>query len=427
MTMDLSLLKPTRAVLLRIALSVILAVILWGWVTSLADPDETRSSTNVPVSYGVPGDGLVVSTTEIVASVTATGPASIMEDFTSGNLALTLDLDGIDRPGTYTVAIVPAQEERFIDYRISPSTASIVVDEMVSRVLPIVIQTVPEDLIDRQVIGQQLSVPEVTVSGPRSIMETINVARIDIDISGQTGEFTDQYQVSVVTTDGNQFDSTTENVNIAPSVIEATLDVQSIGREVTILASVTGSPAEGYEERTSTTTPRTVILAGSPQALASLTFVETEPVDITGAVQNVSVDIGLANLPEGVVLVEPANGLVSVIVQIQQQSVDQTLPSLPVTLTGLGPGLTATLTPAEVSIEISASSAQVPDLVNGAIVVSVDVTGLAPGTYALTPRIVVPAGVEWDSVVPARIDVTIVADSAATAPALTIGTPGASP
>lgn len=425
--MDIARLRPTRSVLLRMVLSVILAVLLWGWVTSLADPDETRSLPNTPVSYGVPGDGLVVSTTEIVASVTATGPASVMDDLTSRNLALTLDLGGIDQPGTYIVPIVPIEQERFIDYRVTPSTASIVVDEMISEVFPITIRTVPEDLTDRQVLGQRLSAPEVTISGPRSIMETINAARVDIDIAGQNGQIAIRAPVYAVTTDGNRLDSSTQNVNITPSIVEASLDVRSIGREVTILTSVTGSPAEGYEQRTSTTTPRTVTVAGPPAVLENLTFVETEPVDITGATQNVSVDVGLANLPDGVVLIEPASGLVSVIVQIQQQSVDQTLPGLPVAVTGLGPGLTATLTPAEVSIEISASSAQVPELVNGAVVVSVDTTGLGPGTYSMTPRIIVPAGVEWDSAVPSTIQVTITATGDPSTAETSSGTPGANP
>lgn len=420
--MNFSQLRPTRSVLLRIGLSVILSVLLWGWVTSLADPELSRSASNVRVANGVPGDGLVVSTTQIVASVDASGPESVIADFTGSSLALTLDLNGIDQPGTYTVPIVPVDQQRFVTYDVTPATTSIVVDELISKVYSIDVQTLPAGQTDRQVSGQRLSVPEVTVSGPRSIMDTIVSTQVDVDITGQTGDVSNRVPVYAVASDGNQIDSTIENVTINPSIVDVMLTVQSIGREVTILADVVGAPAQGYEQRTSTTTPRTVRLSGPADVLANLTFVETEAVDVSGATQTISTDVGIANLPEGVHLIEPANGLVSVIVQIQQQSVDQTLPNLPVSITGLAPGTSALASPAQVSIEISASSSQVPDLVNGAITVSVDVTGMAPGTYSLVPTVIVPAGVEWDSVTPSAIEVTIANESDATQPS-TMATP----
>lgn len=421
---QLARLRPTRSVLFRILLSVILAVLLWGWVTSLADPAESRSAANVRVSNGVPGNGLVVSTTQVVANVRASGPGSVMSEIDTNGLALTLDLDGIDQPGTYTVPIIPVQTKRFVDYHVNPATASIVVDELVSRVFPIEMQTLPRDQTDRQVVGQQLSDPEVTISGPKSILDTIERARVDVDVTGQTGQFSVRAPVYAVTGDGNQIDSTTQqNVTINPSIVDATVTIQSTGREVTILADVTGTPATGYEQRITTTTPRTVVVDGPAATLAGLRFVETQPVDISGATATVTADVSIANLPEGVRLVSPADGIVSVIVQIQQQSVDQTLPNLPVSVLGLDAGLSATASPTEVSIEISASSAQVPDLVNGAITVSVDATGLAPGTYTLSPQVIVPAGVEWDTVTPATVEVVIIAGGSGTTspPAATPG------
>ncbi len=420
--MNLAQFRPGRSVLLRVVLSVILSVLLWGWVTSLADPELSRSASNVRVANGVPGEGLVVSTTQIVADVNASGPESVIEDFTNSSLALTLDLGGIDQPGTYTVPIVPIDQRRFIHYDVTPATTSIVVDDLISRVFPVDVETLPAGQNDRQVTGQRLSVPEVTVSGPRSIMDTIVRTQVDVDITGQNGEFSVTAPVYAVTVDGNEIDSTIQNVTINPSYVDLTIAVQSIGREVTILADVVGSPAEGFEQRTSTTTPRTVRLSGPADVLANLTFVETESVDISGATQTLSTDVGIANLPEGVQLIEPANGLVSVIVQIQQQSVDQTLPNLPVTITGASPDVIVTASPAQVSIEISASSSQVPDLVNGAITVSIDVTGLTPGTYSLTPTVIVPAGVEWDSVTPSTVDITV-ASAGSTAQPTTIATP----
>lgn len=406
--------RPTRSVLLRIALSLILSVLLWGWVTSLADPQETRVASNVQVANGVPADGLVVSTTRVSARVEATGPDSVLEDFGTADLALTLDLDGIDEPGTYTVPIVPVAEERFVEYEIIPATTSIVVDALVSAVFPIQVQIVGTTSPEQRIVSQQLSAPEVTITGPRSIVETVTSTQVDVDPTDQLNSFSVQSQVYAVTRDGNRIDSTTQqNVTLNPSFVEASVEVQSSGREVTVLANITGSPADGYEQRNATTTPRTVVIDGPPELLATLTFVETAPVDISGATDTVSQTVGIVGLPSGVSTVDPGNGQVSVIVQVQPQSVSQTLPSLPVDVTGLGDGLSATVAPESVSLDVSATSSQVPDLVNGAISISVDLSGLGPGTYPIAPLVNVPAGVEWDTISPALVTVVITRGSSA--------------
>lgn len=400
--------RPTRSVLLRIALSLILSVLLWGWVTSLADPQETRVASNVQVANGVPADGLVVSTTRVSARVEATGPESVLEDFGTADLALTLDLDGIDEPGTYTVPIVPVAEERFVEYEIIPATTSIVVDALVSAVFPIQVQIVGTTSPEQRIVSQQLSAPEVTITGPRSIVETVTSTQVDVDPTDQLNSFSVQSQVYAVTRDGNRIDSTTQqNVTLNPSFVEASVEVQSSGREVTVLANITGSPADGYEQRNATTTPRTVVIDGPPELLATLTFVETAPVDISGATDTVSQTVGIVGLPSGVSTVDPGNGQVSVIVQVQPQSVSQTLPSLPVDVTGLSDGLSATVAPESVSLDVSATSSQVPDLVNGAISISVDLSGLGPGMYPIAPLVNVPAGVEWDTISPALVTVVI--------------------
>ncbi|HEV2528014.1 MAG TPA: CdaR family protein [Thermomicrobiales bacterium] len=421
--MELARLRPSRSTAVRMVLSLILAVLLWGWVTSLADPPRTQTRTNVSVSPGIAPDGMVVSTRAPTATIVASGPRSILDNFDQSDLALTLDLSSVDGPGNYTVPIVPVTHERFVDYEITPPTASIAVDEQVSRVFQLQANIVGLDDTNSQVVSRELSVAEVTITGPATIMETIQSAQVDLEVTGQTGTVSfDAVPVYALTNEGGQVDSTKENVTINPSFVQATLEIQTAGREVLILANVTGSPADGYEQRTTTTSPRTVIIDGPEDVLNGLTYVETEPVNISNASQTTSARVGIANLPAGVRVLSPPDGLVDVIVQIQQQGVSQTLPNLSVAVNGLGEGLTATLTTPTVNLEISALATQIPSLVSGAIAVSVDVTGLGPGTYTLAPQIYVPAGVEWGDVDPEAITVVITeADPNATPAAPTIG------
>ena len=418
--MDFARLRPPRSSVLRMVLSLILAILLWGWVTSLADPPRTQRGTNVSVSPGIAPDGLVVSTRAPTATVVASGPESVLDGFDQSDLALTLDLSSIDGPGTYTVPIVPVTEDRFVSYQVTPPTASIVIDELVSRVFQLQANTIGLDQSNSQVVGQQLSAAEVTITGPLTIMQTIQSAQVDLEVTGQTGSVSfDALPVYALTNQGSEIDSTTENLTIKPSFVQATSDIRTAGREVLILANVVGSPTDGYEQRTITTSPRTVILDGPAEVLNGLTYVETEPVSVSQATQTTSARVGLANLPDGVRVLTPADGQIDVIVQIQQQGVSQTLPNLNVDVLGLGEGLTATLEVSNASLEVSAAANQIPSLVSGGITVSIDVTGLGPGTYSLAPQVGVPSGVEWENIDPESITVVIALAGTDTTPAAT--------
>ena len=422
---------PTRSVLLRIVLSLLLALLLWSWVTSLTDPDGSRSASDMTVSTGIPPEGLVVPTTDLTASVVASGPQSVVNDLTTSSLALTLDLNGISQPGSYTVDIEPVHRERFVTYQITPPTASIVVDTLDTSVVPLTPQQKDSgDQSGRRIASVSLSSPEVTISGPHTVVSAITSAGVDIDTAGQTGTFTVRVGTYAVTNQGNRIDANSGSITISPPFVNANVQLATAGKEVTILPNVMGNPASGFEQRITTTTPRTVVVDGPASALASLSYVGTTPVDISGATQTVSQSVAISGLPAGVHVTQPASGEVTIIVQIQQQNVDQTLPSLPVQIAGLAPGLTAAVNPASVSIEIAASSQQIPSLVAGGIVVSVDVSGRGPGTYMLTPNVSVPSGVEWDTIAPAQVQVTVSGGSGtpvATTPAEAAVTPAGTP
>lgn len=423
---------PTRSVLLRIVLSLLLALLLWSWVTSLADPDSSRSAAGIAVSTGIPPKGLVISPASLTADVVASGPQSIINDLTTSSLALTLDLTGINQPGTYTADIEPVHRAQFVNYVITPPTASIVVDTLDTVVVALTPQQKDTgDQTGRRIASVSLSSPEVTISGPHTVVSAITSAGADINTEGQIGTFTERVGTYAVTNQGNRIDSSSANITISPPFVNATVRLETAGKEVTILPNITGNPATGFEQRITTTTPRTVVVDGPASALAGLSYVGTAPVDISGASQTVSQTVAISGLPDGVHVIQPSSGQVTIIVQIQQQNVDQTLPTIPVEVDGLAPGLNATVNPASVSIEIAASSEQIPSLATGGIVVSVDVSGMGTGTYSLIPKVSVPSGVEWDSIAPPQVQVTLSTDSAtpveipspATPTAILTGTP----
>ncbi|HEU0165733.1 MAG TPA: CdaR family protein, partial [Thermomicrobiales bacterium] len=116
-------------------------------------------------------------------------------------------------------------------------------------------------------------------------------------------------------------------------------------------------------------------------------------------------------------VLEPSSGIVEVRVAIEDITT-QTAPysSIPVTPINLGDGLTATIDPATVTVSIDASRSVLQTMSADDVKVRVDLKGLGPGTYNLTPDVTLPQRASWLGNDPATVKVVI-----------TRGTPGASP
>ncbi len=164
--------------------------------------------------------------------------------------------------------------------------------------------------------------------------------------------------------------------------------------------------------------PDTVVVDGPPEVLDSLLFVNTEPVDITGATSSISEVVGLTDLPPGVTVIEPSDGQVEVRVAMDDVSVsEQTLTGLPVLTVNVPDGYTATVEPRTISISVDGSSATLAEMESSDIRVVVDVEGLEPGTHEIEPQITLPRGVTWTSSTPEVIQVEIRRSSDESTPA----------
>jgi YbbR domain-containing protein len=223
-------------------------------------------------------------------------------------------------------------------------------------------------------------------------------------------------------------------VEISPSTISATVDISAAGKSVTVFANVIGEPPGNLDILNRATNPSAVVIDGPQEALDSIVFLNTEPVDVTGATGNIIRRVGIAGLPEGVRVIEPSDGKVQVSIQIAEQSVRQELTGLPIQVVNLAAGLTATANPQSATIVIIGTAETLASINTDNFKIQVDASGLGAGTHILTPAVSAPAGITWISTDPVTVEVTITdGASTATSPAGTppavqaTASPGASP
>ena len=406
----------TRADAARLVSSLILATMLWGYVSLITDPEETQTFSGLTITTPLEGldDNLILTSQLPEISVRLTGPESVLEDIMPGDVTVSVDTDDIDGP-------IEGQEMRVqIDtpdgIRRSVANPPFVTVSIAERAEPRVFTLEDMPVLQEptsaayQVGAISPSVSTVTVSGPAPDVERVASVQLPIDIGNHTQTFDETFTPVALDADGNPI----PEVQIQPERIPTNVQIAQRGRQVAVLVDIIGQPASGYQEDERRVIPLNVVLDGPREILDSIITVYTEPVDISNATEDVSVPVAIDQslLPEGVTVLQPTSGQVQVIVQISSIGSPQALPGQSVMVTGLPSGFSASVEPAEIAVVVDASTEQVALLQTGDIIVSVDASGLTAGTYQLRPSVGVPPDMSWIRTDPEFVSVTIVESDA---------------
>ena len=115
-------------------------------------------------------------------------------------------------------------------------------------------------------------------------------------------------------------------MELDPSTVRVQIDVSTVetSRTVPIRPLLTGAPAAGFEVGTVTAEPSVVTLRGSPEVLAAIGEVLTEPISLAGSNATLRAT-GTLVLPDGARLADPAASEPTIVVQIRETVGTRTL------------------------------------------------------------------------------------------------------
>ncbi len=396
--------RPTRSQLMRFLFSLLIATLLWGWVTQRNDPFATVEYREVDVAIGSLPDSLQIVTTLPKATVTLQGPRSDLNEIRRTDVSVTLDTSEVTEPGEYRLKLRASTPNGPNERSVEPSEVPVTIEEHVSNVMPLVVEpAIPED--DPRQVGEITpDVSQVTVSGPSSAVARVDRVLLPIAIDNQTTSFEETYTPYAVDASGQRV----SEVEVLPAQIPTAVELRTRGKTVSVIPQISGTPAEGFSVQQRTALPDTVLVDGPEEALNSLLFVNTEPVDISGATQSISQRVDLVDLPAGVTVTDPASGVVEVRVAIEDISTTaQTLNALPIEPLNLASGLDALIEPRTLNVTVDGPSNALTSMTPSDVKIRVDLSGLGPGTHEIQPEITVPQGVTWVGNDPEVVEVTI--------------------
>lgn len=400
----------------------ILAVIVWVSAVVASDPNEENVLVRpVPVEIVGQDPGLQIMS-DVVSEVilTLNAPASVWTELNSDTQAVRawIDLSNLG-PGEHEVPVQIQIGPRLVRLvRQDPETITVSLENIITQVLPVevVVRGTPPT-------GYQAQTPEVdpfeaTLVGPESLVNRVQEVRVALDISGVSDTITRTMTPTAVDADGR----VVSGVTINPAMVTVTQPITLLGgfRYVIVRAVSTGQVANGYRLTNIFVSPVGVVaFSADPQRVNDLPgYIETEPLDLTGADNDFEALISLA-LPDGVSVV----GDSKVLVQVSIAAIETSLAvSFPVEVIGLTPGLSASVAPMTVDVILSGPVPILGDLEPGDVRVVIDLTGYEIGMYQLIPVVeILPEQVQRISILPGTVEVTIFA-----LPLLTV-TPTATP
>ncbi len=408
-------------------LALVLAIVVWISAVTAANPNVERTRT-VPLDIvGLDSEMLIVGNVPTQVRVNLEAPSSVMDSMSASENAVQawVDVTGLE-PGTHDLNVQVQINPAFRPVRrgaVIPELVEVTLESLLTRTYPVDLEVSGDPAVGYQ-RGRLLSEPSsVTVSGPESLVSQIERVGAAIDISGATE--TVERSLSLVAVD--QQGDPVSGVNITPAEVVVTQPIFLQGgyRNVIVRVETIGQPADGYKLTNITVSPLNVVVFSSdPQLVNDLPgYVETEPVDLDGAVDDIDTYVAIT-LPEGVTLV----GDQFVLVQVSIAAIEGTLQvSLPVIPVGLLPIQAAVLSPDSVDVILSGPVPILDTMTPDDVRVVVDVSDLDLGIYQLEPVVeVIPDRIIVESIVPSTVELEIIiaptptpTSTAAPAPAAT--------
>jgi YbbR domain-containing protein len=386
-----------------------LAMVVWISSVVAADPNETCVSPSV-VPLEVLGENPALERMVEIPSqiqVEFFAPHSICVQLSqNGAGTATIDMSGLG-PGANTVRVAPPvptlQPVRVLGF--SPTEITVSLERLVTETFPITLDLTGEPALGFEAGVASLDVKEVTVSGPESLVAQVAEVRASLDIGGTRETIQRNLGLRVVDSEGN----TLNGLTLSPGVVVIDLAILQLGRyrELAVQVKTTGQWATGYRLTSITVSPPTVtVFSEDSETVTNLPgFVETAPIDLTDASDDISANVNL-NLPPGVSLV----GRETVFVQVSIAAIQGNLIiNLPVEVIGLSPELGIEISPDNVDVILFGPLPVLEELTAANVRVVVDVTGLGEGTWQVSPLVdILPDDVTEQGINPGVLEVVIV-------------------
>ncbi len=291
---------PSKNLVAKI-LCMIMAVVLWMYVMNEQNPPLEASFT-IPLEVKNLANNYTLLDTPESVRVKVRGVRNIIATLSASDLSAYVDLNGIGegRHSVKITTVIPASVELV---EVNPDKALLRVDTTISRKVPVEVRYTSGPAAGAVVGNVTLTPDTVTVDGPKSLLDVIDKAIVQIDLSNHTESFSENSTVHVVNREGTEL----EDIQVGPAQVTVATQVLVINKKtVEVKPTFSGELPAGTMVKQITVTPPRIEVTGTKALLDTMDSVATEPIVLGGIgdIKEFSREVKVI-VPDGVTNVPP--------------------------------------------------------------------------------------------------------------------------
>ena len=257
-------------------LSVVFAVVLWTIIVNIYDPTTSYTFSNVSVqlintesltdknySYEIVDGGKI--------SVYVSGPKSVVTNIKASDIVATADLSKISAFADYVdihVSVVQnGQTLNNVEAAPKTSAVRLSIENRDTKTINVNTEVTGKPADGYALVKQTLNPTSIKVTGPSSIIDTIDHAGITFDVTGATDEVHGDADIHLYDEEENEIKDV--SVDLSQSSVSYTAQVVRI-KTVAVEAGYSGTPKDGYTISSVTLNQNNVQVYGDENALNNL-------------------------------------------------------------------------------------------------------------------------------------------------------------
>lgn len=408
--------------------SLLIALIVWFLVAQIDDPQVSASYFNIPVSLintellDQQGKVYEVLDNSAVVNVTIKAPKSVTEKLRTSDIVAVADVKKITDIQTVVISynIQNIEDGSIKSVQGDHESVKLNVEEKRSKWIKVQYRTSGTVADGYMIMDAALDQNYIEVSGPKSVVDRISSAVVEIDVEGATSKMSMNVEPQLYDGDGNSIDSASLSRNV--TYIHMSVDVLAT-KTIPVSFNVTGTPADGYLATGEVVcSPESFLVAGSASTLATLESIpiSNDLLDMTGMTDDLVQTINVKDYLDKRGIRFATNGVkgdVTIMARIEKK-VEKTclLTRRNISISNVPNGFTAEIAEDEspCEIRISGLNADVTDVqstIQGNVnlrtwMIRESVTELEEGTYEIPVDVAVPNTVDKLNDAVIRITIT---------------------
>lgn len=289
-------------------LSVAIAFGLWLYVVTVVSPNSDKHFYNIPVALQgealLQDRGLMITDTDNeTVSLHLEGNRTDLDKLNSSNITINVDVSRIYEPGTHHLSFTPTFPGDVPNNAISilerkPGTIAVTVESRIGKPVPVDVQyagTLAEGFMaDKE--NKELDIENVNIIGPKSVVDRIAMARIDVDLEGRSESISGAFRYVLCDEKGEPVDAALITTDVES--VNLTMKIHRV-KEIALTVNVIEGGGVVWGDGTVVIEPSTIRVSGSDALLESLNSVELGTVNLGEITESTTLTFPI-KLPEGI-------------------------------------------------------------------------------------------------------------------------------